>query len=219
MEHQAQHSQESIQQDLNVDPVSGEHSPLPGVLSKRQRGRGALSACPPRYSSRSSGSPGASDETPAARDPTRRASGAAIAEHHHSSFEETFVIQSGSVQLSLDRKLYYGLWAGDVVYIPAEMVVSGKNGGRSEAVVIVPTWPERSPPKAPRPEDGGRVRSQSLPGCTLCWHPRPRRCRPRRVRSAPGRSGPGAFPSWPRTVPWRGRWREATGRARRSGSR
>ena len=69
----------------------------------------------------------------------RLAPGAAIAEHHHPSFEGTFVVQSGSVQLSLDGKVYYGLRAGDVVYIPAGTVISGKNGGRGEAVVIV-TW-------------------------------------------------------------------------------
>lgn len=68
----------------------------------------------------------------------RLSPGAAIAEHHHPSFEETFVVQSGSVQLSLDDKVHE-LQAGDVVYIPAGTVISGKNGGRGEAVVIV-TW-------------------------------------------------------------------------------
>lgn len=68
----------------------------------------------------------------------RLSPGAAVAEHHHPSFEETFVVQSGSVQLSLDDKVHE-LRAGDVVYIPAGTVISGKNGGRGEAVVIV-TW-------------------------------------------------------------------------------
>ena len=74
----------------------------------------------------------------------RLAPGATIAEHHHPSFEETFVVQSGSVQLSLDDKTHE-LRAGDVVYIPAGTVISGKNRRRGEAVVIV-TWANNGRP-------------------------------------------------------------------------
>lgn len=68
----------------------------------------------------------------------RLSAGAVIAEHHHPSFDETFVVHSGSVQLTLNDKLH-SLKAGDVLYIPAGMVIAGKNLGEREAVVIV-TW-------------------------------------------------------------------------------
>lgn len=43
----------------------------------------------------------------------RPSPGAVIAEHHHPSFEEMFVVQSGSIQLSLDDKVHE-LGPGDV---------------------------------------------------------------------------------------------------------
>lgn len=64
--------------------------------------------------------------------------GAAIAEHHHPSHAETFVVQSGAVRLSLDGQLHE-LRAGDVVYIPAATTISGQNHGAGEAFVVV-TW-------------------------------------------------------------------------------
>ena len=68
----------------------------------------------------------------------RLAPAATIAEHHHPTFEEIFAVQSGTVQVSLDGRVHQ-LRAGDVAYIPAGTVISGGNGGRDEAVVIV-TW-------------------------------------------------------------------------------
>lgn len=68
----------------------------------------------------------------------RLAPDAAIAEHHHPLFDETFVVQRGGLTLVLDDRAHE-LQAGDVVYIPAGTVISGRNTGGKEAVVVV-TW-------------------------------------------------------------------------------
>lgn len=68
----------------------------------------------------------------------RLSAGATIGEHHHPFFEETFVVQRGSVLLSLDDEVH-ALRPGDVVYIPAGTVISGRNAASEEAVVVV-TW-------------------------------------------------------------------------------
>lgn len=68
----------------------------------------------------------------------RLAPEAAITEHHHPAYEETFVVQSGSVRLSLNDEVHE-LRAGDVVYIPAGTLISGRNTATGEAVVVV-TW-------------------------------------------------------------------------------
>lgn len=68
----------------------------------------------------------------------RLAPGASIAEHHHPFFDETFVVQSGTVRLLLDGRSH-DLRAGDVVHIPAGTVITGTNAGSGQAAVVV-TW-------------------------------------------------------------------------------
>lgn len=68
----------------------------------------------------------------------RLAPDATIAEHHHPLFDETFVVQRGGLTLVLDDRAH-DLQAGDVVYIPAGTVISGRNTAKEEAVVVV-TW-------------------------------------------------------------------------------
>lgn len=68
----------------------------------------------------------------------RLAPGAPIAEHHHPFFDETFVVQSGTVRLVLDGRAH-DLRAGDVVHIPAGTVIAGTNAGSGPSAVVV-TW-------------------------------------------------------------------------------
>jgi quercetin dioxygenase-like cupin family protein len=66
----------------------------------------------------------------------RLAPGARIAEHHHPSYDETFLVQQGRLTLSLNGKSY-DLGAGDFVVMPAGTVISGSNSGDQEARVVV----------------------------------------------------------------------------------
>ena len=66
----------------------------------------------------------------------RLAPGARIAEHHHPSYDETFLVQQGRLTLSLNGKSY-DLGAGDFVVMPAGTVISGSNAGDQEARVVV----------------------------------------------------------------------------------
>jgi quercetin dioxygenase-like cupin family protein len=62
--------------------------------------------------------------------------GGRIAEHHHPSYDETFLVQQGHLTLLLNGKSY-DLSAGDFVVMPAGTVISGSNPGEQEARVVV----------------------------------------------------------------------------------
>lgn len=66
----------------------------------------------------------------------RIAPGARIAEHHHPSYDETFLVQQGRLTLVLDGKSYE-LGAGDFVVMPAGTVIAGTNAGEQEARAVV----------------------------------------------------------------------------------
>jgi quercetin dioxygenase-like cupin family protein len=66
----------------------------------------------------------------------RLAPGARIAEHHHPSYDETFLVQQGHLTLRLNGR-NYDLNAGDFVVMPAGTDISGANVGDQEARVVV----------------------------------------------------------------------------------
>lgn len=66
----------------------------------------------------------------------RLSPGAAIKEHHHPSFDETFFVHAGSLTMRLDDK-EHELRAGDTVIMPAGTVISGTNTGNDEAVLVI----------------------------------------------------------------------------------
>lgn len=66
----------------------------------------------------------------------RLAPGARIAEHHHPSYDETFLVQQGRLTLVLDGKALE-LSAGEFVVMPAGTVIAGTNPGDQEARVVV----------------------------------------------------------------------------------
>lgn len=66
----------------------------------------------------------------------RLAPAAVIAEHHHPFFDESFVVERGSVTVRLNGRVHQ-LRAGDVAVIPAGTVISGANQGTEEARVVV----------------------------------------------------------------------------------
>jgi quercetin dioxygenase-like cupin family protein len=66
----------------------------------------------------------------------RLSPGAAIEEHYHPSFDETFFVHSGTLRLLLDAK-EHELRAGDTVIMPAGTIISGTNTGRDEAVLVI----------------------------------------------------------------------------------
>lgn len=66
----------------------------------------------------------------------RLAAGAEISEHHHPFFDETFIVQQGSLQVRLNGQPYE-LVAGSVLVIPAGTVIGGRNSGAGEAVAVV----------------------------------------------------------------------------------
>lgn len=66
----------------------------------------------------------------------RLAPGGEIAVHRHPSHDETFVVHRGRVEVTLDDETRE-LVPGDVAFIPAGTVVSGRNDGEGEAVVVV----------------------------------------------------------------------------------
>lgn len=65
----------------------------------------------------------------------RLAPGAEIAEHHHPFFDESFIVERGSISIRLDGQAYE-LGAGAVVFIPAGTVIAGSNTGAQEARVV-----------------------------------------------------------------------------------
>lgn len=66
----------------------------------------------------------------------RLAAGAKIAEHHHPSHDETFIVQHGRVRLMLND-VERELREGDVAYIPSGTIISGRNTNAGETVLIV----------------------------------------------------------------------------------
>lgn len=66
----------------------------------------------------------------------RLAPGGEIAVHRHPSHDETFVLHRGRVAVTLNEEARE-LGPGDVAFIPAGTVVSGRNDGEEEAVVVV----------------------------------------------------------------------------------
>lgn len=66
----------------------------------------------------------------------RIAPGARIAEHHHPSFDETFLVQQGRLTLILNGRTYE-LGAGEFVVMPAGTVIAGMNSGSDEVRVVV----------------------------------------------------------------------------------
>lgn len=66
----------------------------------------------------------------------RLSPGAAIKEHYHPSFDETFFVHAGTLKLLLDDK-EHELRAGDTVIMPAGTIISGTNTGDGEAVLVI----------------------------------------------------------------------------------
>ena len=66
----------------------------------------------------------------------RIATGARIAEHHHPSYDETFLVQQGRLTLIVNGKTYE-LGAGEFVVMPAGTVIAGMNRGSDEVRVVV----------------------------------------------------------------------------------
>jgi quercetin dioxygenase-like cupin family protein len=66
----------------------------------------------------------------------RLAPGAAIKEHYHPNFDETFFVHAGTLKLSLDDK-EHKLRAGDTVIMPAGTIISGTNTEDDEAVLVI----------------------------------------------------------------------------------
>jgi quercetin dioxygenase-like cupin family protein len=66
----------------------------------------------------------------------RLAPGAEIAEHHHPFFDESFIVERGSLRIRLNDQVHE-LSAGAVVFIPAGTVIAGRNTGADEARVVV----------------------------------------------------------------------------------
>lgn len=66
----------------------------------------------------------------------RLAPGAAIKEHYHPNFDETFFVHAGTLTMKLDDK-DHRLRAGDTVIMPAGTVISGSNTGSDEAVLVI----------------------------------------------------------------------------------
>jgi quercetin dioxygenase-like cupin family protein len=66
----------------------------------------------------------------------RLAPGAEIPVHHHPFFDETFIVERGSLLIELNGQPH-ALGAGDVAVIPARTVIAGRNTGTEEARVVV----------------------------------------------------------------------------------
>jgi quercetin dioxygenase-like cupin family protein len=66
----------------------------------------------------------------------RLAPGAAIKEHYHPNFDETFFVHAGTLKLLLDDK-EHEVRAGDTVIMPAGTIIKGGNTGNEEAVVVI----------------------------------------------------------------------------------
>jgi quercetin dioxygenase-like cupin family protein len=66
----------------------------------------------------------------------RLSPGAAIKEHYHPNFDETFFVHAGTLKLLLDDKEHQ-LRAGDTVIMPAGTIISGTVTGDAEAVLVI----------------------------------------------------------------------------------
>jgi quercetin dioxygenase-like cupin family protein len=66
----------------------------------------------------------------------RLSSGAAIKEHYHPNFDETFFVHAGTLKLRLDDK-EHEVRAGDTVIMPAGTIISGTTAGNDEAVLVI----------------------------------------------------------------------------------
>jgi quercetin dioxygenase-like cupin family protein len=66
----------------------------------------------------------------------RLSPGAAIKEHYHPNFDETFFVRAGTLKLLLDDK-EHRLRAGDTVIMPAGTIISGTNTGGDDAVLVI----------------------------------------------------------------------------------
>jgi quercetin dioxygenase-like cupin family protein len=66
----------------------------------------------------------------------RLSPGAAIKEHYHPNFDETFFVHAGTLKLLLDDR-EHELRAGDTVIMPAGTIISGTNTGSDEAVLVI----------------------------------------------------------------------------------
>lgn len=66
----------------------------------------------------------------------RLSPGAAIKEHYHPKFDETFFVHAGTLKLLLDDKEHV-LRAGDTVIMPAGTIISGTITGDTEAVLVI----------------------------------------------------------------------------------
>src|SRR4051794_15178618 len=66
----------------------------------------------------------------------RLAPGAAIKEHYHPNFDETFFVHAGTLKVRLDDK-EHEFQTGDMVIMPAGTIISGTNTGDDEAVLVI----------------------------------------------------------------------------------
>jgi quercetin dioxygenase-like cupin family protein len=66
----------------------------------------------------------------------RIAPGGRIAEHHHPSYDETFLVQQGRLTLILNGKTYE-LGPGEFVVMQAGTVIAGMNSGAEEVRAVV----------------------------------------------------------------------------------
>src|SRR5436853_576695 len=62
--------------------------------------------------------------------------GAAIKEHYHPNFDETFFVHAGTLTMKLDDK-EHELRPGDTVIMAAGTIISGSNTGDDEAVLVI----------------------------------------------------------------------------------
>ena len=61
---------------------------------------------------------------------------AAIKEHYHPNFDETFFVHAGTLKLMLDDR-EHELRPGDTVIMPAGTIISGTNTGEEEVVLVI----------------------------------------------------------------------------------
>lgn len=66
----------------------------------------------------------------------RLSPGAAIKEHYHPNFDETFFVHAGTLKLVLDDK-EHELRPGDAVIMPAGTIISGTTTGEAEVVLVI----------------------------------------------------------------------------------
>lgn len=66
----------------------------------------------------------------------RLAPQAKVKEHYHPYFNEALFVHAGTITMMLNDETHE-LVAGDVVYMPAGTIISGKNTTETEAVIFV----------------------------------------------------------------------------------